>query len=207
MIKDTGLLHYGMYDAGLLKSAEMEKDAIVFTLAGIGSAIAWGLSAYGAYKAVTHNAPELGKHFNRGEYFSSPPTEDDPLGWGMAGEAIEGGLNVLPGAAAGKAAWKGGMQGLKHTFDKGNKARTASWFAPAPWDDSLSMLGEQPVTDYGQDSTSTVPHPQSYDTSYDNALNTTPTIMPQNWQSSSTPFNRGFQFEGNASSNQHRIAN
>ena len=184
-----------MTNEGLLKYAEMEKTAFLPILLGVGKAIGAGLAAYGLYRATTHNLPEAKKHFDKGEYFSSPVTEDDPLGWGVAGDVIEGGLNSFPAGAGAKLGFSGLRNGktFAQGFNRSNPLKT-TWGGASGMN---SMTGNTPAPDLHQDSTSTQPVP--FDPHYQLAPQPTSTTSLQPGAASN--MGRGFQLDGNHSSN------
>tara|TARA_B100000579_G_scaffold431498_1_gene446654 strand:- start:8056 stop:8652 length:597 start_codon:yes stop_codon:yes gene_type:complete len=186
-----------MTNTGLLKYAGLEKTAFLPILVGVGKAIGWGLTAYGAYRAAKHNIPDVVDHVGKGEFFS-----DDQGGYGAAGDATEAAFNVAPGVS-----W------AKRTRDvaKGTANTVGKWGGPSGqsllWGpgmvaatEGLDAIPEPPRTDYSQDSTTTTPEPFN------------PHYQPQPQASTSQPMQfdninhiggnkMNFQFDGNQSTN------
>jgi hypothetical protein len=224
MIKNAGLLHYGDYSAGLLKSAEMEKQAWLPILAGIGKLIGWGLTTYGVYKATTENAPQLVDHLSEGEFFSSDKEGGD---LGAMGELGDGVLNAWPAAGAAKLGiqgmkrGKGFVQGTKEMFKPGKGWGTSphSLWGPAfSLKDDIQYGGEGGFVPDSQFNTTdpnagrhTIPNQEVYDPFYRPSVpqqsgpgRTPPTITaPGGNRSPGSGF--GFKLDGNASSNQNRV--
>ena len=219
MTKNAGLLHYGDYSAGLLKSAEMEKQAWLPILIGIGKAIGWGLTTYGVYKATTSNAPKAIDHLSKGEFFSSDQEGGD---LGAMGEIGEGVLNAWPGGGAAKLGvqgmkrGKGFVQGTKDMFKPGKGWGTSPhslWGPAVTLQGDIMHQGNDGFVPDSQFNTTdpnagrhTIPNQEVYDPFYQAPVpqQSGPTITaPGGNKPPGSGF--GYKLDGNASYNQNRV--